>query len=118
MSFTSQAIGTTNGSIAAPKFYQTKKWLDKNRPYYGCTSLGGCKRWALPAYIVDCESGGDYHPNSGLAFGGANGLLVSTWQQFGGGRWTNAANEAKPWQQDMIATRVLNAVGISGWECA
>lgn len=116
--FSSQAIGNTNGGTTYVPFYHTKKWLNKYRPYYGCTSLGGCKRWALPAYIIDCESGGDYHPKYGLSFGGANGLLIETWLSFGGGHWTNAANEAKPWQQDMIAHKVWEAVGPRGWECA
>lgn len=87
-------------------------------PYWGCTSLGGCKYWSLPSYIVDCESGGDYTPGFGLSFGGAYGLLVSTWQQFGGLRWASQANYAPPRAQDIVAARVWAAVGPSGWECA
>lgn len=87
-------------------------------PYYGCTVFGGCKFWALPAYIVDCESGGDYTPGSGLAFGGAYGILVETWQQWGGGAWSGAANEAPPYAQDMVAHEVWTDVGPGGWACA
>lgn len=87
-------------------------------PYFGCTSLGGCKWWALPAYIVDCESGGDYTPDAGLTFGGAYGLLVETWLQWGGGTYASAANLAAPRQQDRIAHQVWLDVGPSGWACA
>lgn len=87
-------------------------------PEWGCTSLGGCKFWALPAYIVDCESGGDYTPDAGLTFGGAYGILVSTWQQFGGLRWASQANYAPPYAQDIVARRVWLAVGSSAWACA
>lgn len=85
-------------------------------PYYGCTVLGGCGWWAIPAYIVDCESGGDYTPDAGLTFGGAYGLLVSTYQQFGGAY--GQANFAPSREQDQIAHRVWQAVGATGWECA
>lgn len=94
------------------------RWQRSVTPYFGCTTLGGCKWWALPAYIVDCESGGDYTPDYGLSFGGAYGLLVSTWLQWGGGKYAPAANLALPWQQDVIAGAVWRDVGPSGWECA
>ena len=87
-------------------------------PHYGCTTLGGCRWWALPAYIVDCESGGDYTPGRGLAFGGAYGLLPSTWQQYGGARWAAQANLAPAHAQDIVAARVWDAVGAGAWSCA
>lgn len=87
-------------------------------PHYGCTTLGGCKFWALPAYIVDCESGGDYTPGRGLTYGGAYGLLPSTWQQYGGSRWAAQANFAPAHAQDIVASRVWQAVGAGAWSCA
>jgi hypothetical protein len=87
-------------------------------PHYGCTTLGGCRFWALPAYIVDCESGGDYTPSRGLTYGGAYGLLPSTWQQFGGSRWAAQANFASARAQDIVASRVWDAVGAGAWSCA
>ena len=102
-------------------FYEHRQFMLAWRaatPYYGCTVLGGCKLWALPSYIVDCESGGDYTPDAGLTFGGAYGLLVSTWLQFGGGAWASQANYAPPYAQDIVAHRVWTAVGPSGWACA
>jgi hypothetical protein len=87
-------------------------------PHFGCTKLGGCKWWALPAYIVDCESGGDYTPARGLAYGGAYGLLPSTWRQFGGSRWAGQANHAPVRAQDIVASRVWDSVGSGAWSCA
>jgi hypothetical protein len=85
-------------------------------PYWGCTPNGGCKWWALPSYIVACESGGDYF----VGFAGAYGVLEATWQQWGGPALvgTYAAGDAPPWAQDVIAHRVWVDVGPSGWECA
>lgn len=99
---------------------ERRRQLHRERwtPYYGCTKLGICKWWAIPAYIVSCESGGDYTPDAGLTFGGAYGLLVSTWQQYGGGRWASQANYAHPWAQDRVARRVWLDLGSSPWSCA
>ena len=74
--------------------------------------------WAIPAYIVACESGYDYTPNYGLSFGGAYGLLVSTWHQYGGGRWASQANYAPPYAQDIVAHKVWVSVGPGAWACA
>lgn len=95
---------------------QAMRWAAMITPYWGCTPNGGCKAWALPAYIVACESGGDYF----VGFGGAYGLLEATWQQWGGTALvgTYAAGDSPPWAQDVIAHRVWISVGPSGWACA
>lgn len=108
-------------AIDAAAFYDYRSdmmWINNVTPYYGCTKLGICKWWSLPAYIVSCESGGDYTPDAGLTFGGAYGILVSTWLQYGGGKFASQANYATPKQQDIIARRVWLDVGPSGWACA
>lgn len=76
----------------------------------------GGSRWALPYSIVVCESGADYH----VGFAGAYGLLVATWQQWGGPAISGGVSEAgsaAPIYQDIIAHRVWTDVGPSGWEC-
>lgn len=99
-------------------------WRNRVTPYYGCTSLGGCHRWAIPAYIVDCESGGRYHSSS--APNGAYSLLaaplqgVPTWESWRPG-W--AAGYSLPYEapakaQDEAAHRLWVAYGSSPWECA
>jgi Transglycosylase-like domain len=107
-------------SDRARYFEHRRKMVFRQRitPHYGCTTLGGCRWWALPAYIVDCESGGDYTPSGGLAFGGAYGLLTSTWHQYGGSRWASQASSAPVRAQDIVASRVWDAVGAGAWSCA
>jgi septal ring factor EnvC (AmiA/AmiB activator) len=76
--------------------------------------LGG--PYAIPAYIVMCESGGDYgavNPSSGA--GGAYQILPSTWELYGGqGEPQNAPKE----EQDRIAGEIWADSGGGAWVCA
>jgi septal ring factor EnvC (AmiA/AmiB activator) len=76
--------------------------------------LGG--PYAIPAYIVLCESGGDYgavNPSSGA--GGAYQILPSTWDLYGGqGEPQNAPKE----EQDRIAGEIWVDSGGGAWVCA
>jgi septal ring factor EnvC (AmiA/AmiB activator) len=75
--------------------------------------LGG--PYAIPAYIVMCESGGNYsalNPSSGA--GGAYQILPSTWELYGGsGEPQNASKE----EQDRIAGEIWADSGPSAWVC-
>jgi Transglycosylase-like domain len=104
----------------AAYFDHRERMLFRQRvtPYYGCTKFGICGWWAIPAYIVSCESGGDWTPDYGLTFGGAYGILVSTWHAYGGGEFASQANYAAPDHQSIIAHRIWNDVGPSAWACA
>ncbi len=79
--------------------------------------------WAIPYYIVSCESGGNFQAYS-YAFqgGGAYGILDSEWVRYGGHELSGAwrADQAKPFYQHIIATRIRNDVGITAhsWECS
>jgi septal ring factor EnvC (AmiA/AmiB activator) len=76
--------------------------------------LGG--PYAIPAYIVMCESGGDYsalNPSSGA--GGAYQILPSTWKLYGG---QGAPHEAPKEEQDRIAGEIWADSGGSAWVCA
>lgn len=108
-------------------YYQhrsAKLWVTRVTPYYGCTSIGGCHMWAIPAYIVDCESGGRYNDPS--APNGAYSLLagplqgVSTWEEWRPG-W--AAGYSLPYEapakaQDEAAHHLWVAYGSEPWSCA
>jgi septal ring factor EnvC (AmiA/AmiB activator) len=76
--------------------------------------LGG--PYAIPTYIVMCESGGNYsalNPSSGA--GGAYQILPSTWELYGGqGEPQNASKE----EQDRIAGEIWADSGGSAWVCA
>ena len=76
--------------------------------------LGG--PYSIPAYIVMCESGGDYsalNPSSGA--GGAYQILPSTWDLYGG---KGAPHEAPKAEQDRIAAEIWADSGASAWVCA
>lgn len=70
-------------------------------------------RWAIPASIVMCESGGNYNavnPSSGAR--GAYQLLPSTYYSYGGdGSWS-------PADQDRVAAKVwAGGAGRGQWVC-
>lgn len=75
--------------------------------------LGG--PYAIPTYIVMCESGGNYsalNPSSGA--GGAYQILPSTWELYGGkGEPQNAPKD----EQDRIAGEIWADSGPSAWVC-
>jgi septal ring factor EnvC (AmiA/AmiB activator) len=81
---------------------------------------GEVERWlggpySIPAYIVMCESGGNYsalNPSSGA--GGAYQILPSTWQLYGGKGEPQNAPKA---EQDRIAAEIWADSGPSAWVC-
>ncbi len=75
--------------------------------------LGG--PYSIPAYIVMCESGGNYgavNPSSGA--GGAYQVLPSTWELYGGQGEPQNAPKA---EQDRIAGEIWADSGPSAWVC-
>lgn len=75
--------------------------------------LGG--PYAIPTYIVMCESGGNYsalNPSSGA--GGAYQILPSTWELYGGKGEPQNAPKA---EQDRIAGEIWDDSGPSAWVC-
>lgn len=75
--------------------------------------LGG--PYAIPAYIVMCESGGDYsalNPSSGA--GGAYQILPSTWELYGG---QGEPQDAPKAEQDRIAGEIWADSGSGAWVC-
>ncbi|HEX3173943.1 MAG TPA: transglycosylase family protein [Solirubrobacterales bacterium] len=76
--------------------------------------LGG--PYAIPTYIVMCESGGNYsalNPSSGA--GGAYQILPSTWTLYGG---EGLPQDAPKTEQDRIAGEIWADSGGSAWVCA
>jgi septal ring factor EnvC (AmiA/AmiB activator) len=76
--------------------------------------LGG--PYAIPTYIVMCESGGNYrayNPSSGA--GGAYQIIPSTWRAYGG---QGLAHQASKAEQDRIARLIWENDGPGAWSCA
>jgi peptidoglycan hydrolase CwlO-like protein len=75
--------------------------------------LGG--PYAIPAYIVMCESGGNYGAvNASSGAGGAYQILPSTWELYGGqGEPQNAPKD----EQDQIAAEIWADSGTGAWVC-
>ena len=76
--------------------------------------LGG--PYSIPAYIVMCESGGDYGAlNASSGAGGAYQILPSTWDLYGG---QGEPQEAPKEEQDRIAAEIWADSGGGAWVCA
>lgn len=81
---------------------------------------GEVERWlggpyAIPAYIVMCESGGNYGAlNSSSGAGGAYQILPSTWELYGG---QGEPQNAPKTEQDRIAGEIWADSGPSAWVC-
>jgi hypothetical protein len=77
--------------------------------------------WAIPQYVVMCESGGNFkavntsNPNRPA---GAYQIITSTWLAYGGGRFAPTADAATPREQHIIAGRIWNSGGAGQWACA
>ncbi|MGZ5386147.1 MAG: transglycosylase family protein [Solirubrobacterales bacterium] len=76
--------------------------------------LGG--PYAIPTYIVMCESGGNYRAlNRSSGAGGAYQILPSTWRAYGGSGLPHEASKA---EQDRIAAIIWREDGPGAWSCA
>ncbi len=68
--------------------------------------------------IAGCESGHDWHINTGNGYYGGLQFDHSTWIANGGGKYAPNANEATKAQQIKIANNVKAHRGLSPWQCA
>lgn len=65
--------------------------------------------------VAQCESGGNWHINTGNGFYGGLQFTQTTWLAFGGGQYAVRADFATELEQELIAERVLVAQGIGAW---
>lgn len=100
-----------------------RRWLSP--PVPGASSIDGGAvnpaydaggNWAIPRYIVMCESHGDYRARNPSGAGGAYQIMPGTWVAFGGTPGINPA-DASPAEQDRVAARIYAAQGAGPWEC-
>lgn len=77
-------------------------------------------RYAVPAYVVRCESGFNPHAvnySNPARPAGLYQMLTSTWLGYGGGRFASTADRATEYEQGVIASRVLRGQGPRAWAC-
>jgi uncharacterized protein YabE (DUF348 family) len=65
--------------------------------------------------VAQCESGGNWHINTGNGFYGGLQFDYGTWLSNGGGAYASRADLASREQQIAIATKLYNARGSSPW---
>lgn len=99
-------IGNVRDQIEQYRADRKWDWYTRVNPY-----TGGGQRWALPYYIVYCESGGGIYPN---LYG-----LLEGWNEWNWGLvQTASAAQAPKLHQDMAAHRGYVMHGGGPWACA
>ncbi|MEU1574720.1 transglycosylase family protein [Streptomyces collinus] len=65
--------------------------------------------------IAQCESGGNWHINTGNGYYGGLQFAPSTWNAYGGTAFAPTADRASRSQQIAVATKVQRAQGWGAW---
>lgn len=65
--------------------------------------------------IAQCESGGNWHINTGNGYYGGLQFAPGTWRSYGGGKYASTADRASREQQIAIATKLQHASGWGAW---
>ncbi|MFS4095048.1 transglycosylase family protein [Streptomyces sp. AF1A] len=65
--------------------------------------------------IAQCESGGNWHINTGNGYYGGLQFSASTWRAYGGSAYAPTADRASRSAQIAVATRVQRAQGWGAW---
>ncbi|MEV0726771.1 transglycosylase family protein [Micromonospora purpureochromogenes] len=65
--------------------------------------------------IAQCESGGNWHINTGNGYYGGLQFSQSTWTGYGGKKYASRADLASRGEQIAIAEKVLDGQGIGAW---
>jgi resuscitation-promoting factor RpfA len=65
--------------------------------------------------LAACESGGNWHINTGNGYYGGLQFSYGTWRAYGGGKFASRADLASKSEQIIIAERVLRGQGWGAW---
>jgi LysM repeat protein len=65
--------------------------------------------------IAQCESGGNWHINTGNGYYGGLQFAPSTWRAYGGTAYAATADQASKSQQIAVATKVQRSQGWGAW---
>jgi hypothetical protein len=99
---------------------QIRSWVRRGAVAVALVAaVGGCRYGRFGPGVWDrlalCESGGNWHINTGNGFYGGLQFLPATWQGFGGGAFAPRADLATREQQIIVAERVLRVQGWGAW---
>ena len=81
----------------------------------GITTAGSAKAASVWDSVASCESGGNWHINTGNGYYGGLQFSSSTWRGFGGGAYASRADLASKAEQIAVAEQVLAAQGAGAW---
>jgi LysM repeat protein len=110
--------------------YQGRHRAPSNTAMYVARSTAGATAFALPLVgmtaahaatdeqwdnVAKCESGGNWHTNTGNGYYGGLQFTQGTWANYGGYRFAPRADLASRQAQIDIANRVLGAQGWGAW---
>jgi resuscitation-promoting factor RpfA len=65
--------------------------------------------------LARCESGGNWHINTGNGYYGGLQFNAGTWRAYGGGKFASLPHRATKSEQITVAERLLDARGWSPW---
>ncbi|MCI4065966.1 LysM peptidoglycan-binding domain-containing protein [Micromonospora sp. R77] len=65
--------------------------------------------------VAQCESGGNWHINTGNGYYGGLQFSKSTWNGYGGQKYASRADLASRGEQIAVAEKVLDGQGIGAW---
>lgn len=65
--------------------------------------------------IAQCESGGNWHINTGNGYYGGLQFSAGTWRAYGGAAYASTADKASKAQQISVAAKVQNSQGWGAW---
>jgi LysM repeat protein len=81
----------------------------------GVTAAGSAKAATVWDAVAQCESGGNWHINTGNGYYGGLQFSSSTWVGFGGRAYASRADLASKAEQITIAQKVLAVQGPGAW---
>src|SRR3954469_630266 len=84
-------------------------------PIVGFTSVANAATEDQWDRVANCESGGNWHINTGNGYYGGLQFSSSTWRGYGGGNYASRADLASKDAQIAVANRVLAAQGWGAW---
>ena len=111
--------------------YHGRHRAPSNTALYVARSTAGATAFALPLVgltgtahaatddqwdnVAHCESGGNWHTNTGNGYYGGLQFTEGTWMNYGGGAYASRADLASREEQIAIANKVLAAQGWAAW---